>query len=186
MAEKTAYKLVNKPDCAELMRHALAGDERAYADLLRESARMLRPYLAKRLIQNDVAEDVLQEILISLHKARHTYDGNRPFAPWLFAIAQFRLKDSFRKIYADPLRNAGEMEEIDVFFKENVTESVYDYELVNREIGNLPKKQSAILRLIHGDGYTAKETAEKMGMSESAVKVSAHRAYKILREKFKT
>lgn len=166
------------------MQRVLAGDGRAYGELLRESARILRPYLAKRLPHADV-EDVVQEILISLHKARNTYDGNRPYTPWLFAIAQFRLKDWLRKIYVDPLRNAGGVEEIDILFESDVTESVHDHESINREIANLPKKQSAILRFIHGDGYTAKEVAVKMQMSESAVKVSAHRAYKLLKEKLK-
>ena len=173
-----------KHTCELLMRKSLTGDARAYCELLRESARMLRPYLAKRMNHPD-AEDVLQEILISLHKARHTYDGNRAYKPWIFAIASFRLKDYLRKLYVDPLRNAGEMEGIDNFSAHDVTETVHDYEAIDREISNLPQKQTAILRLIHGDGYTAKEAAEKMGMSESAVKVSAHRAYKILKEKLK-
>lgn len=177
-----ADKIAGKKDCAELIRRSLAGDGRAYGELLQESARILRPYLAKRLNATD-AEDVLQEILISLHKARHTYDGNRPYMPWLFAIANFRLKDRLRKLYADPLQNAGEVEEIDCFLQENVTESAFDYESINKEIDNLPQKQSVILRLMHGEGYTAKEAAVKTGMSESAVKVSAHRAYKILSKK---
>ncbi len=66
---------------------------------------------------------------------------------------------------------------------EDVTESAIDYESISGEVHRLPEKQATILRLIHQDGYTAKETAEKMGMSESAVKVAAHRAYKILRQR---
>ncbi len=172
-------------DCAELMRLAMAGSERAYSDLLRESARIVRPYLNKKLQKQDEVEDVVQEILFSIHKARHTYDGNRPYKPWLFAIAHFRLQDRLRKIYTDPLRNAHDIDEMEIIAEENVTESAHDYELVDREITRLPDKQSAILRLIHGDGYTAKEAAARLGMKESAVKVSAHRAYKILKEKLK-
>ena len=36
---------------------------------------------------------------------------------------------------------------------------------------------------MHQEGYTAKEVAEKIGMNESAVKVAAHRAYKVLRKR---
>ncbi|MEQ1790530.1 MAG: sigma-70 family RNA polymerase sigma factor [Rickettsiales bacterium] len=177
---------INSKDnhCAELMRLALAGDEKAYAELLRESAQILRPYLAKRIYRFQDVEDVLQEILISLHKARHTYDGNRAYAPWLYAIAYYRLQDYLRKHYADPLRHAGEIDEAENISATNVTESEFSYESISDDVNNLSGKQPKILKMIHGEGYTAKEVAHKMGMSESAVKVAAHRAYKILRKKF--
>jgi len=44
-------------------------------------------------------------------------------------------------------------------------------------------KQATILQLMHAQGFTAKQVAAKMGMNESAVKVSAHRAYKVLKQK---
>jgi RNA polymerase sigma-70 factor (ECF subfamily) len=47
----------------------------------------------------------------------------------------------------------------------------------------LPGKQPVILHLIHAEGYTAKEVAAKIGMKESAVKVAAHRAYKVLKKR---
>ena len=165
------------------MRLTLAGDEKAYNNLLRESAGLLSPYLAKRIYKTQDVEDVLQEILISLHKARHTYDGNRPFSPWLYAIANYRLQDYLRKHYVDPLRSAGEIEEIENISATDVTETIFSYESIIDEVDNLSGKQQEILRMIHNDGYTAKEVAQKIGMGESAVKVAAHRAYKILRKK---
>ena len=56
-------------------------------------------------------------------------------------------------------------------------------ESISGEIQKLPAKQAAILQLMHQEGYTAKEVAEKLGMNESAVKVAAHRAYKVLKQK---
>jgi RNA polymerase sigma-70 factor, ECF subfamily len=168
---------------AALMRQALNGDGQAYATLLRETARLLRPYLAKRLYAATEVDDVLQEILISIHKARHTYDGERPFKPWVYAIAKFRLQDHLRAHYADQLHHAVELSEVENILPEDVTGTGFSYEAISGEIHKLPEKQATILRLMHQDGYTAKEVAEKMGMNESAVKVAAHRAYKVLREK---
>ena len=165
------------------MRRSLNGDQHAYADLLRETARFLRPFLAKRLSFDSEIEDLLQEILISIHKARHTYDGLRPYKPWAYAIAKFRLQDYLRAHYADHLRHAVELSEIENHLHENVTEPAFSYESISGEIQKLPEKQATILRLMHQEGYTAKEVAEKIGMNESAVKVAAHRAYKILRSK---
>ena len=66
---------------------------------------------------------------------------------------------------------------------EDVTESDFNYESIRAEIHLLPEKQATILQLMHQEGYTAKEVAEKIGMKESAVKVAAHRAYKVLRKR---
>ncbi len=166
-----------------LMRRSLEGDQRAYAELLRETARLLRPFLSKRLYFDSEIEDLLQEILISIHKARHTYDGERPYKPWVYAIAKFRLQDYLRMHYADKLRHALDISELENNLHEDVTDSANSYESISGEIHKLPEKQTAILQLMHQDGYTAKEAAKKLGMSESAVKVAAHRAYKVLRQK---
>jgi RNA polymerase sigma-70 factor (ECF subfamily) len=173
----------NTDNFAALMKQALAGDQRAYGDLLQETSRLLRPFLAKRLNFTNEVDDLLQEILISIHKARHTYDGNRPYKPWVFAIARFRMQDHFRAHYADQLHHAADLDDMQDFLHENVTETAFSYESISGEVEKLPEKQAIILRMMHQEGYTAKEVAEKIGMNESAVKVAAHRAYKILREK---
>ena len=170
-------------DLEALMRQSLAGDQRAYAALLQEISRLLRPFLAKRLSFTDEVDDLLQDILISVHKARHTYDGNRPCKPWVYAIAKFRLQDHLRAHYSDQLRHADDLSEWEDFLHQDVTESAISYESISRELQNLPEKQATILRLMHQEGYTAREVAAKIGMKESAVKVAAHRAYKVLREK---
>lgn len=166
-----------------LIQRSLAGDQRAYAALLQKTSRLLRPFLAKRLGFTTEVDDLMQETLISIHKARHTYDGNRPYKPWAFAIAKFRLQDFLRAHYADQLRHAIDFDELEENLHEAVTEPVISYESISGEVQKLPQKQATILQLMHQDGYTAKEVAEKMGMNESAVKVAAHRAYKVLKKK---
>jgi len=170
-------------DYALLMRQSQNGDQRAYAILLQKTLSLLRPFLTKRLSFNNEVDDLLQEILISIHKARHTYDGNRPYKPWVYAIANFRLQDFLRVHYADQLRHAVDFDDLEEILPEVVTESGLSYESISAEVQNLPEKQATILQLMHQEGYTSKEVAEKMGMTESAVKVSAHRAYKVLRKK---
>jgi len=166
-----------------LMRCALAGDKAAYTTLLRKTACLLRPYLLRHLSFESEVDDLLQEILLSIHKARHTYDGQRPYKPWAFAIARFRLLDYLRMHYADLVRQAMDVSEIENYLAEDVTESVIDYEFVENALHTLSERQATILALMHHEGYTAKEVAQRLGMTESAVKVAAHRAYKILRQK---
>jgi len=143
---------------------------------------LLRPFLARRLNTGSEVDDLLQEILISIHKARHTYDGERPYKPWAYAIAKFRLQDHLRAHYADHLHHAVELSEVENDLQAPVTKPDISYESISGEIEKLPPKQAAILQMMHQEGYTAKEVAEKIGMKESAVKVAAHRAYRILRK----
>jgi len=166
-----------------LMKQAINGDKRAYAVLLQETSRFLRPFLAKRLNMAAELDDLMQEILISIHKARHTYDGERPFKPWAYAIARYRLQDHLRLHYSDQLRQAIDLSDVENSLPDPVTKSAVTYESIRGEIRALPQKQAAILKMMHQEGYTAKEVAKKIGMKESAVKVAAYRAYKILRNK---
>src|SRR5271170_7825466 len=88
----------------QLLKTALLGDANAYKQFLTSVSRYLRRFIARRIPTPDV-EDVLQEILISIHKARHTYDGRRSILPWISAIARYRLADYLRNHYAS-MRNA--------------------------------------------------------------------------------
>lgn len=166
----------------ELFKSGLAGDSLSYNNFLQESAKILRYFVAKRIAKNDV-EDVVQEILISIHKARHTYDGKRPIMPWIFAIARFRIIDYLRKIYSE-IR----FEEVD--FTElceilpDVTIQPQNSEYINKLLQNVAPREKNILTMIHVEGYSIKEVAEKLNMSESAVKVAAHRTIKKIRKDF--
>ncbi len=165
------------------MQAAQRGDRQAYQTLLQHSTHMLRPYLLKSLRSPADVDDVMQEILTSLHRARHTYDGKRPFAPWLFAIAKFRLQDHLRRLYRDKLRHASDITDLADFLAAPVTEDGQSSEYVLETLSHLPKKQAMILELIHIEGLTAEETGKRLGMSQTAVKVAAHRAYRQLRKK---
>jgi RNA polymerase sigma-70 factor (ECF subfamily) len=140
-------------DLERSMRQSLAGDKVAYAALLRETGRLLRNFLGTRLSFESEAEDVLQEILISIHKARHTYDGNRPYKPWMYAIAKFRLTDYLRVHYADQLRHAEEISNLENILAEDVTEPAISYESIIGEVRKLPERQATILQLMHHEGF---------------------------------
>ncbi len=167
----------------ELMRLALSGDANAYTLLLKETAQLLRPYLVRHLREGSEVDDLLQEVLISIHKARDTYDGERPYKPWAFAIAHYRLQDHLRRVYSDRLSQAVNIDDVENYLSQDVTETEFSYESISREIDKLSPKQADILRLLHKEGYTSSEVARELNMSVSAVKVAAHRAYKVLRER---
>ena len=71
------------------MRAAQDGDERAYTRLLNDIAPRLRRLVRSRrpFLQASDIEDLVQEVLLSLHSVRKTYDPERPFMPWLMGTA---------------------------------------------------------------------------------------------------
>jgi RNA polymerase sigma-70 factor (ECF subfamily) len=159
----------------------LAGDSVAYADFLTQLSPILRRVIGRKIPMGDV-EDVLQEVLISMHKARHTYDGARPLMPWVMAITRFRMTDYLRKTYSE-MRHS----QVDIADYENVLEAVTEHPGQNESIGEMldgmGQRERKILSLMHVEGYTAKQVGSQLGMKESAVKVAAHRAIKKIRER---
>ena len=84
----------------DLMRSANAGDSTAYHRLLKSITPVLRAkaqrWVARPGQSLDQAEDIVQDILLSVHQKRQTWNSNAPFAPWLFAIARNKLIDALR------------------------------------------------------------------------------------------
>ncbi|HVU31297.1 MAG TPA: sigma factor, partial [Sphingomicrobium sp.] len=76
----------------------LDGRSAEHAQLLRALAPILRSYYGARLGGGDGdIEDLVQETLIAVHSKRATYDRNRSFTAWLFAIARYKMIDHFRR-----------------------------------------------------------------------------------------
>ncbi|OYW14224.1 MAG: hypothetical protein B7X02_00520 [Rhodospirillales bacterium 12-54-5] len=167
-----------------LFRSGLAGNQADYARFLEQITPLLKRMVARRLNASEV-EDVTQEILISIHKARHTYDGLRPIVPWLAAIAQFRMTDHLRKYYAQRQHQTIDIHELQETLA-NVTEETDGHESIDELLEGVPENHKQILTMMHVEGYTAKEVGARMNMNESAVKVAAHRAIKKIRMKFGT
>ena len=84
---------------ALLMRDAQDGDRAAYASLLKEILPILKRRVQSRLGFLPIMdrEDIVQEILLSVHAARATYNPRRPFMPWLMSIARNRMIDNARR-----------------------------------------------------------------------------------------
>src|SRR5687767_15890544 len=81
------------------MRAGQAGDSESYLQLLQRVTPRIRQIVGHRRGFAGPAdvEDLVQDILLSLHAVRSTYDPNRPFMPWLLAIIRSRLADGARR-----------------------------------------------------------------------------------------
>jgi RNA polymerase sigma factor (sigma-70 family) len=160
-------------DLRALMLAGLAGDSNAHAALLRALLPRLRAYYRRRL---DDAEDLVQETLIAVHQRRATYDPDRPLGAWVHAIARYKLIDRYRRSgRTAPLEDAEAV--ADEFRFAEASDARAD---IDRLLETIPDKQAAVLRATRIEGLSTAEAAERLGIGESDVKVSAHRGLRAL------
>src|SRR6266446_5026443 len=88
-------------DWAVWMRAAMTGDEGAYRQLLVSLAPHVRAVARSRCRRfgapEGEIEDLVQEVLLTIHLKRGTWDQSRPIGPWVAAIARNKLIDGLRR-----------------------------------------------------------------------------------------
>jgi Sigma-70 region 2 len=89
-AESSGQKEVDRRRAAWMVA-AQAGDRAAYETLLRDCIPFIKQVARGKGIRPDLIDDVVQETLLTVHRARQTYDPNRSFTAWLRTIAQRRF-----------------------------------------------------------------------------------------------
>ena len=154
----------------------LAGDAAAYRRLLGELAGALRGYFARRIGPAE-AEDLVQDTLIAIHSKRESYDPSQPLTAWVYGIARYKLIDEFRR---GKRRAQVPMEDAENLFAHDAREELTARRDVEKLLAKLPATKRDLVRAIKLDGASVAETAARSGQSESAVKVSVHRAIKSL------
>ena len=168
-----------------LMRAAQSGDADAYLALLQEIAPRVRGVVARRRTRSSAeVEDLVQDVLLSVHVARASYDASRPFLPWLFAIVRNRLADGARR-YARRAAHEVQVENLDVTFAElsanTSLDARGDIRTLKEALQALPPRQRLAIESLKLRELSLKEAAEVTGMTVGALKVATHRAIAALR-----
>ena len=172
---------------SRLMAAAQAGDRRAYEDLLRECLPLLRQICRARLRDATEAEDAVQDTLLTIHRARASYDASRPFRPWLVAITERRALDRIRARG----RRSGREAALDLAAELAAPEASADAALdadraaakLRDAVQELPESQRTALGLTKLQDLTLQEASARSGMSIGAIKVATHRAVQTLRRR---
>lgn len=165
---------------------AQGGDAIAYRQFLTALGAHLRALFRRRLAQlPDEVEDLVQETLLAVHHARHTYREGQPLTAWVHAIARYKLVDFLR---ARSRRAAVQVpldDDADLFAAadDNATETRRD---LDQMLQTLPERQRRALVMVKLAGASVAETARATGLSEASVKVGVHRALKALSARFRS
>ena len=166
----------------QLYLESMKGDRASYEIFLELSSVLIKRYLIKlggKFADVQSIEDLLQEVLITLHEKKHTYQLERPLLPWIYAITRHRYIDYYRSRKRKP-----GMVSIDAEFEQRLESPESEQEHSIEEVmAFLTPKQKEMLMLIKVEGQSYVEAAKTLSMSVPAVKVAVHRIVKALKGK---
>lgn len=162
---------------AQLMARAQGGDREAFHSLFKEVGPLITRFLRRRRSDNSEIEDICQDAMIAVYKSRHTYQPERPFEPWLFAIVRKVSAEHFRR----ERQRLGFQVQVDEL-PEISLEAGSSQDLELREaMEQLSPGQMEALSLTKVIGLSIEEAARRTGTSVGAMKVRVHRAYESLK-----
>lgn len=174
---------------ADAMRASLAGDRRTYERLLRDCVGLIRAVALRQGLSGAAVEDAVQETLITIDGARHTWDPSRPFLPWLRALARYRAIDVARRIGRTgaveihaPLR--AEQVADGTALADDRAASRQEADRLRAAVAALPPGQRQAVEHLALSERSLEETASLTGRSKVALKVNLHRAIASMRRRF--
>lgn len=170
------------------MAAAQAGDRAAYEALLRDCVPLIKAIAGRQGVPRDRRDDVVQDVLLTIHRARHTYDPSRPFTAWLRVIAERRAIDVLRRTRRNDLREVHAPLAFDAYPDEDAdpARGVVQTEVsgrVSEALAGLPPSQREAVETLVLQEQTLTEAAIATRRTKVALKVNLHRALKTLRGK---
>jgi RNA polymerase sigma-70 factor, ECF subfamily len=160
-----------------LMERFLGGDSSAFDALFTRYAARINAYL-RRMVGPSTADDLTQATFLSVVRSRGRFQRGARFRPWLYAIASNAARDYLRHArFEQPADDGVPPEQV----AEDVLPDPPLEKAVHAALAQLPPQQREAIRLHRFEGFSFGEIAESLGLSESAVKVRAHRGYVRLR-----
>lgn len=178
---------MNKEDLELKLRslfiESMKGNQESYKNFLEISRTLIEGYLfhlgGKFAITENI-EDLLQEVLLTLHNKKHTFQMDRALLPWIYAITRHRYIDFYRSQKRRPTTLSFDADFDKHFAAPEVDEAPHNIEEI---MELLTPKQKEMILLIKVEGLSYVETARKLSMSIPAVKVGVHRIVKSLKNK---
>jgi len=174
----------------DLARQAQAGDESAFAEIVRRySPRVFR--VASRFFrQRSLVEEAAQEVFLKAYTQLGSFEGRGSIEGWLTRIATNTCLNMLRSAKRRPEFTVSDLSDDEQNWLEqqkggeqpSVENSVVATDLADRVLSVLSPEDQQALLMIDGEDASIKEVAEATGWSESKVKVRAFRARRKVRE----
>jgi RNA polymerase sigma-70 factor (ECF subfamily) len=172
-----------RSDADLAMERYAAGDGEAFGLVYDALAPRLYGYLLRQTRDRSRAEDLVQQTMLQIHRARDRFIPGAEVTPWAFAIARRLLVDEVRRGRRVVLSDDGDQDSgpSDLPGADQVLAAGELAERIQRILAKLPLSQRVAFELIKQEGLTVAEAAQVLGTTVAAVKLRAHRAYEALR-----
>jgi RNA polymerase sigma-70 factor, ECF subfamily len=162
------------------------GDDTAFVEVYDGLTPRLQSFLARYTRDRARAEDVVQQTMLQIHRARGRFLPGGQVVPWAFAIARRLLIDQHRRGGREVLSPTGDdnLTELLAAVDAPADDVAIAKEVAARlaeELARLPENQRVAFELIKQDGLSVAEAAQVLGTTVAAVKLRAHRAYEAMR-----
>jgi RNA polymerase sigma-70 factor, ECF subfamily len=168
-----------------LMAQVALGKREWVEPLVRRHGAALLGFLERMAGDRHRAEELFQDVFLTVWVKRHQYQQGRPFKPWLYAIAANKCHETARRRklssveYEDdtpwsPIANDPSPEETLV--------AVETAALVGAAVTRLPAQQRAVVLLRIWEGMSYAEIAEAVGRTEATVRSHMHHGLAALRK----
>jgi RNA polymerase sigma-70 factor (ECF subfamily) len=166
------------------------GEDEAFSQLYDALAPRLHRYLLRATRDPARADDLLQQTMLRIHRARGRFIVGAEVLPWAFAIARRLFIDSMRRRKGESrtisLETGGrEASPVEVAADQRGADEVIDSRrlggVIEVQLERLPESLRVAFELIQKDGLSIREAADVLGATPNAVKLRVHRAYVALR-----
>jgi RNA polymerase sigma-70 factor (ECF subfamily) len=169
-------------DLCAFMEGYLEGRIEAFDGLHAALAGRIRGYLLSQCRDATLADDLLQDTFMQMHRSRRTYEPGRPVTPWVFAIARhvylMKRRSTGRRLRVEDTL-AAETKSNDV--ARDDLRALVEKDEVRRALEQVPADQRQALLLHHVEGWSFVEIAARLGIRVNAAKTRAFRGMKKMR-----
>jgi len=170
---------IDEPTDERLIQSTLAGDDEAFAELVRRHKRKVFATAARFARNDHELDDICQEIFVKAYQNLNSFRAEAPFEHWVSRIAVHACYDFLRKARRD--RENVSLDGIDIGVRDNV--SARDAaEVLQWAMARLSADERLVITLLELEEKSVRETAELTGWSDSNVKVRAFRARRALKK----
>ncbi|SDE77364.1 RNA polymerase sigma-70 factor, ECF subfamily [Mucilaginibacter pineti] len=172
----------------ELIEQTLAGNQSAYADLVKRHQRFVFTLAMRFSKSREDAEEIAQDCFIKAYRALAAYNAQAKFSTWLYTIVYNTAMTFLRKkrIATDSV------DDENIYIQVENHESAYDGDNVenksrsfylNKAIDQLLPDDAIIITLFYKSEQSLEEIAQTLGIEANTVKVKLFRARQRLKEK---
>jgi RNA polymerase sigma-70 factor (ECF subfamily) len=163
------------------------GADAAFSEVYDALAPRLYGYLVRQIRNPGIAEELVQQTFLHMHRARGQFVRGAPVLPWAFAIARRLLVDQVRRNKREVIATTTEEGVADSAASEEAAadDLLHASQMADRVrdvLLTLPESQRVAFELLKIEELSVAEAAQTVGTTSAAIKLRAHRAYEAIRE----